>query len=374
MGIQFHGSPGPTLGIEIEVQLIDPETRELAQSAPLLLEKLNDDRHYKPEFIQSNLEINSDICEDVHEAYENIKGLIDKLIRVAEKEGYRVCCAGTHPFSSWKEQIITQKERYLALANRHKWASWRLVIFGIHFHVGVKSGEHAISILNSLMFYIPHLLALSSSSPFWMGIDTGLYSARAKVFEGLATAGLPYMLVNWNEFVWFMNTLVKAKAIESIREIWWDIRPHNRYGTLEVRVCDGITRATDIVALAALTQALVVYHSHLYEKGERLKYLPRWLVQENKWRAARFGLDAEIILDRSGDLMVLRDSVQRTLDTLEPVARDLGSIQYWERLHEMSRTQLASDRMRVWYQKAGNLKSVVDNLILEFKEDRIVQG
>ena len=371
MSIRFHGSPRPTLGIEVEVQVIDPRTRALAPGAPVILEKLDDPRHFKPEFITSNLELNTDICETIEDARENLQGLIDRLLAAADESGYAIACAGTHPFSLWRDQEVTPAERYQHLAERHQWSSRRLVIFGIHYHVGIEDGEKAIAILNALMAYIAHLLALSSSSPFWHGVDTGLYSVRAKIFEGLPTAGLPYILMNWGEFVWFMKTLIRAEAIESIREVWWDIRPHHRYGTLEVRVCDGMTNLNDIILLAAFVQALIVQMSRDYDEGRRLKYLPRWIIQENKWRAARYGPAAKLIKDRSGELIPLRDSFHHMLEKLEPVARDLGSVHLWPALYEMVERPTAADRMRAWYAESGDFRVVVDRLIHEFRSNQI---
>ena len=372
MGIQFHGSSAPTLGIEVELQVIDPETRELTQGAPEILARFPDDPHFKPEFIQSNLEINTDICTDIEHARENLNLQLQRLYEVCDELGYVLASAGTHPFSHWRNQRITPKPRYLELKTRNQWTSRRLVIFGIHYHIGVSDGEKAIATLNALMWYIPHMLALSSSSPFWVGVDTGMYSARAKIFEGLPTAGLPYILVNWNEFVWFMNTLKGARAIESIREIWWDIRPHHRYGTLEIRVCDGITRLDDIIAMAGFVQSLVVDLGRRYDQGERLLYLPRWIIQENKWRASRFGPHAEIIRDRQGHLIALKDSLYETLDRLEPVARGLGAAGVWPRLREMVEAPTAADRMRRWFAETGSLTAVVDNLVQELRTNALI--
>ena len=211
------------------------------------------------------------------------------------------------------------------LVDRCQWPARRLMIFGLHVHVGIESGEKAIAVFNSLTTYLPHLLALSASSPFFNSQDTGLTSCRVKVFESLPTAGLPYRLLNWGEFQRLMTTLVNARAIESIREVWWDVRPHPEFGTVEVRICDGLPTLDDIVAMTAMIQALVVWLGEQYDEGSYLPLQRYWIVRENKWRAARWALDADLIVDEDGRLERLSDGVERLLEALDPVAARLGS-------------------------------------------------
>ncbi len=367
--LQFRGSPEPTLGIEVELQVIDPTTRNLIQAVPQILAAIEDDRHYKPELIRSNLEINTDVCRTIREARENLCTLMQQLLTVCDRLGYAIACAGTHPFAHWKDQAITENPRYLALVERHGWVCRRLAIFGIHYHIGVPNGEQAIAILNALMAYIPHLLALSASSPFWIGRDTGLQSTRSKIFESLNTAGLPYPPVNWNEFVWFVRTLIAAGSIETFREIWWDIRPHPLYGTVEIRVCDSIPRVSDIIAMAAFVQTLVVDLGRRYDAGEQLTYLPRWIVQENKWRAARFGMDARLICDRNAAQVYVRDAMAQLLDTLLPTARQIGADIAWPHLYARLDRPTAADEMRDWYRDSGDLRTVVDRLVQVLRDD-----
>src|SRR3989442_169449 len=211
--------------------------------------------------------------------------------------GAALMCSGTHPFSHWVRQAISPDPRYRTLVERMQWPARQLQIFGVHVHVGVRSAEKAVAISNALCAYIPHFLALSASSPFWLGQDTGLASSRAKIFELLPTAVLPYQLSRWSEFEEFMTTLVAARAIDTIREVWWDIRPHPDFGTVELRIFDGLPTLSEVAAIAALSQSLVEWMDSLADRGFALPHPRQWVVRENKWRAARYGVDAEIIVD-----------------------------------------------------------------------------
>ena len=244
MKITFNGSPGPTLGVELELQIIDPETKNLVSGAGEIIERSRDEQHVKPELIQSTIELNTDICQNVADVRRELSERIARLLAVCDDLGYEVACAGTHPFAAWSQQQVTPKDRYQMLMDRCQWPARRLMIFGLHVHVGVENGEKAIAVFDSLSTYLPHLLALSASSPFFDSHDTGLASCRAKIFESLPTAGLPYRLLNWAEFQRLMITLVNSKTIETIREIWWDVRPHPDFGTVEIRMCDGFRHWT----------------------------------------------------------------------------------------------------------------------------------
>ena len=271
MKINFNSSPTPTVGVELELQILDPETMNLIAGAPRILAHVGDDDHVKPELIESTIEFNTDVCPNVAAVRIELIERVNDLLRTCDRLGYEIASVGTHPFAKWAEQVITPKERYQELVNRCQWPARRLMIFGLHVHVGVSSGEKAIAVFNSLTTYLPHLLALSSSSPFFDGCDTGLASSRVMIFESLPTAGLPYRFINWAEFQRLITTLVNARAIWSIREIWWDIRPHPGFGTVEVRICDGLPTLDETVAMTALIQALVVWLCGQYDEG---MYLP----------------------------------------------------------------------------------------------------
>ena len=222
-----------------------------------------------------------------------------------------------------KDQSVTQNERYIQFLDRMRYPLRRLIITGLHVHIGVESGEKAIAITNGLLRYIPMFIAISSNSPFFEGQNTGLASTRTKIFEGLPTAGLPPYLRNFSEFQRFMRTLQRAKTIQSIREVWWDIRPHPGFGTVEIRVCDAVPTLDQIVDLAALCQCIVVGLSNYYDNGTQLPLLDSWIIKENKWRATRYGIDAQIIIDEKGTLQPIQENILNTIDLILPLSEKL---------------------------------------------------
>ena len=368
MRIHFNGSPGPTVGVEVELQIIDPETRSLVSGASRILERVEDINRVKTELIASTVELNTDVCANIETVRCELSHRFRSLLALCDELGYELACVGTHPFSRWSEQAITPKERYHRLVNRCQWPARRLMIFGLHVHVGIERGEKAIAIFNSLSTYIPHLLALSASSPYFEGEETGLASCRVKIFESLPTAGLPYRLLNWAEFQRLMNTLVHARAIESVREIWWDVRPHPDFGTVEVRICDGLSTLDDIVAMTAMIQALVVWLGDQYDEGVYLPLQRYWIVRENKWRAARWALDAEVIIDEDGRLEPLAESINRLIEALAPVSERLGSHGELMRVSEIMKTGPSCVRQRQVYANTGDFTQVVDSVVRELRD------
>jgi len=252
--------------------------------------------------------------------------------------------------------------------DRCQWPARRLTIFGLHVHVGVENGEKAIAVFNSLSTYLPHLLALSASSPFFDGHDTGLSSCRVKIFENLPTAGLPYRLLNWTEFQRLMITLVNSKSIETIRDIWWDVRPHPDFGTVEVRMCDGMPTLEQVVAMTALIQSLVVWLGDKYDVGDYLPLQRYWIVRENKWRAARWSTGAEIIIDDDGRLEPLSESIERLVEQVTPVAKRLGCARELSGVLDILRTGPSYQQQRQWYEETGDFKKVMELLVREFRE------
>ena len=368
MRIHFNGSPKPTVGVEVELQIIDPETKNLVSGAPRILERVKDIDHVKSELIESTVELNTDVCADIDGVRRELTDRFRSLLSLCDDLGYELAATGTHPFSRWAEQDITDKERYHLLVNRCQWPARRLMIFGLHAHVGIESGEKAIAILNSLTTYIPHLLALSASSPFFEGEETGLASCRVKIFESLPTAGLPYRLLNWAEFQRLMITLVNARAIESVREIWWDVRPHPVFGTVEVRICDGLSTLDEIIAMTAMIQALVVWLGDQYDEGSYLPLLRYWIVRENKWRASRWALDADVIVDEEGRLEPLAESIDRLIESIEPVSKRLGSHTELMRVRDLMKTGPSYARQRRVYADTGDFRQVVDSVVSELRD------
>ena len=368
MNITFNGSERPTLGVEIEVQVVD-EAGALATdtAATKILSELSGDPGFKHELLECTIEVITDVCPTVNAARKDLSDKVDRLIEVAEGLGYRILCTGTHPFSSWSDQTVSPDPRYHRLIEDCQWTARRLLIFGVHTHVGVGSGEEAIAVANSLGTFIPHFLALSSSSPFWMGRDTGLASTRSKIFESLPTAGLPYMMHNWGQFQRFMRTLIGAGTVRSIREVWWDIRPHPGFGTLELRICDGIPTMDEVSAITALAQSLVVWLSERYSSGLGLPEHAAWTIRDNKWRAARYGLDAEIIRDEEGNLLSLRRSIHDLVDSLTPTAERLGCIDELMGVLTILERGTSATRQRETYAKSHDLPRVVDMLVEEMR-------
>jgi carboxylate-amine ligase len=373
--ILFNASAGSSLGVEVELQIVDRDSRELRSGASEILRRLEKDRgeahpKAKNELMESNIELITGICSTVAEARADLEETLAEVAPVAEALGLALLCAGTHPFSDWAAQEITPNERYQRLVEEVQWPARRMAIFGIHTHVGIRSGEKAIAIANALTAYIPHFLALSASSPWFEGRDTGLASSRSKVFEGLPTAGLPQLLDGWAEFQELMATLIEARAISSIREIWWDIRPHPNFGTVELRICDGIPTMTEIATVAALAQCLVEWMDSLLDRGYGLPCPKAWIVGQNKWRAARHGVDAEVIVDERGSLRPLRMAIEELVDEVTPVARRLGceaELSGALRILDHGPSYL---RQRRWVDGGATLPDVVDRLIEELRSDQ----
>jgi carboxylate-amine ligase len=322
----FTRNETPTLGVEIELQLVDPKTGALTSAIEAVLAELPAglEEQIKPELMQCYLEINTDVCKSVGEAKKDLQAKLAKLEQITDRLGLKLFWAGTHPFSSWRDQKITINDRYFRLVDLMQDVARRLVTFGLHVHVGVESGDKAVMICDRMLRHLPLLLALSSNSPFWEGRSTGLHSNRANIMQGLPTAGLPQRMRNYSEYVWLINHLVGTGFINTIREIWWDIRPHHNFGTVEVRVCDMPGSLDQVLAITAMIQCLVVALSREIDEGTYLHEYHPMMVQQNKWRAMRYGASAKLV---DGPHMTPR-SVQQIVDELvellTPLARELG--------------------------------------------------
>jgi carboxylate-amine ligase len=371
--IPFRSSERASLGVEWELQLIDLETRELSAGAVEILEAIRpvgaaEHPKAKHELLQSTIEIITGICSTVSEAKADLAGTLAEVSAAAERRGLGLLCAGTHPFTDWQTQLISPKERYLELVERMQWLARRMQIFGVHVHVGVRSPEKAIPIVNALCQYLPHFLALSSSSPFWVGCDTGLASARTKVFEGMPTAGLPYQLAGWDEFETYMETLISTNSIESVREVWWDVRPHPGFGTVELRICDGLPTLDEIGAVAALSQCLVEQFDTQLDRGYILPTPASWVLRENKWRAARYGLDADIVVDEKGTVRPVRQAILDLVEDLTPTAKRLDCEAELADVERVLAVGASYQRQRaVAAASGGDLRPVVDSLLGEMR-------
>jgi len=376
MEIEFHSSHRSSLGVEMELQIVDRETRELTSAATKILAGMGlghpDGQHPKAkhELLESTIEMITGVCQTVAEARSDLESTLEELRSRTDDAGLELLCSGTHPFSSWSAQQISPDPRYHHLVKQVQWPARRLQVFGIHVHVGVRSAAKAIAISNALNVYIPHFLGISASSPYWEGHDTGLASARSKVFEGLPTAGLPYQFESWEEFQRFMKALMFANAITTIREVWWDIRPHPTFGTVELRICDGIPTLGEVASVAALSQCLVEWMDQRYDGGEDLVFQPDWIIRQNKWRAARYGVEAEVIVDGEGHVVALREALQRLVEELSPVARQLGCEDELTGILPMSERP-SYLRQREMVAGGGSLIDVVDCLVSELRTGQV---
>jgi carboxylate-amine ligase len=373
--IEFRASERASLGIEVELTLVDQETGALVSAASELLEELGrghpDGEHPKAkhELFECTVEVITGICASPAEAKADLAATIAELREVAQARGLALLSSGSHPFSHPHEQRVSPDPRYAALIEEMQWPARRLQIFGIHYHVGVRSAEKSISIANALQFYLAHLLALSASSPYWEGHDTGLASCRVQVFEGLPTAGLPPVIQDWADFEQFMHTLVAAEAIKTIREVWWDVRPHPNFGTVELRICDAMPTLREIAAVGALVQSLVHRLDQKLDTGELL-YIPReWTVRQNKWLAARHGLDAKLIVDDEGGRMTARDAVLELIEMLMPTAVELGCADELADVATIVELGPSTDRQRAVVAGGGGLRDVVQHLVNELETD-----
>jgi carboxylate-amine ligase len=369
MTLKFNGSREPTIGVEVEMQIVDLKTLDLASRIYDILDRVPASLHpsIKPEFLQSILEINTDVCHTLDEVRKDLKERIQLVLNIADDLGLGLLCAGTHPISSWKDQKVTSDDRYLRLMHEFQILGRRLAICGLHVHVGLTDGDKAIAVLNILRGYLPHLLAISTSSPFWSGYNTGMCSSRIKIFEVLPTAGLPPRMKNWHEFDAQVDTLIATQTIETTREIWWEARPHPRFGTIEVRVCDSPATLEDILIITALIQTLVVHLCSLYEKGKLPEVPLRQMVEENKWQAARHGLDGHFIDYYTPDTISIRNAIKNLVRALSDTAVSLGTLPYLEKVEEIMERGTSAHEQQKIFQQTGSLKDVVINLMEKLK-------
>lgn len=369
MAIDFADSPGPTLGVEWEFALVDKQSRDLVNAASELFELMTARHGGEPrlhkELLRNTVELTTGICDTVDQAMTDLAEMIAKVRPLADELGVDLYSAGTHPFAAWSHQLLTEGHRYEELIARTQWWGRQMLIWGVHVHVGLRR-EHVIPIVSSLLNWYPHLQALSASSPIWAGTDTGYASNRAMMFQQLPTAGLPFQFETWNDFEAYAHDLFKTGVIEVIDEIRWDVRPAPRTGTVEVRICDGVSTLWEMRALVALTHCLVVDLADRLDRGEALPTMPPWHVQENKWRAARYGLDAWIILDADSNERLLLDDLEELLVRLEPVAERLRCTDDLALVREIPRRGASYQRQRkVADATDGDLVAVVDSVVRE---------
>ena len=362
-------SPEPTLGVEWEFALVDKQSRDLVNAASELFDLVSLRHGPQPrihkELLRNTVELTTGICRTTGEAVDELADMIELVRPLADELGVDLYSAGTHPFAEWSHQLLTPGHRYEELIARTQWWGRQMLIWGVHMHVGVRR-EHAMPIVSALLKWYPHLQALSASSPIWAGVDTGYASNRAMMFQQLPTAGLPFQFETWSDYEHYAQDLLTTGVIEVIDEIRWDVRPAPNLGTVEVRICDGVSTLWEMRALVALTHCLVVDLSDRLERGEKLPTMPPWHVQENKWRAARYGLDAWIILDEHSNERLMQDDLHDLLEHLAPVAERLGCVDELALVEEIPQRGASYQRQRaIADQTHGDLVAVVDSVVRE---------
>ncbi|MEV3903165.1 MULTISPECIES: glutamate--cysteine ligase [unclassified Mycobacterium] len=366
--IDFAGSYRPTLGVEWEFALVDAVTRDLSNEAAAVIAEIGENPKVHKELLRNTVEIVTGVCNSVPEAMDDLRGSLVTAQQVVRDRGMNLFSAGTHPFAKWSAAQLTDAPRYAELIKRTQWWGRQMVIWGVHVHVGVSSAHKVMPIISSLLNQFPHLLALSASSPFWDGEDTGYASNRAMMFQQLPTAGLPFQFRQWSEFEGFVHDQKKTGIIDHINEVRWDIRPSPHLGTVEVRVCDGVSNLRELGALVALTHCLIVDLDRRLDAGEELPMMPPWHVQENKWRAARYGLDAIIILDADSNERLVTEDLDNLVDRLQPVAKSLGCVDELAAVVDMHRLGASYQRQRrVAEETDGDLRAVVDAIVGELE-------
>src|SRR5690348_2147922 len=363
-------APSLTIGIEEEYQIIDPETRELRS---YITEILAGDHmildEVKPELHQSMVEIGSKVCRsptDLRDELVRLRGLVMDL---AAKSGLVIAAAGTHPFSSWMTQEITPLERYSGVKNDLQDLAQQLLIFGTHIHVGIEDQDFLIDVMNVSRYLLPHVLALSTSSPFWMGRRTGLKSYRSIVFRNFPRTGVPRTFQSWSDFTYLVDTLVQTKSIPDGSKIWWDVRPNWSYPTLEFRICDVCTRVEEAVCIAAIIQAIIAKLWKLRSENMTFRVYPMDLIDENKWRAVRYGMDGKLIDFGKQEELPARDLIRELLEWfIGDVVDELGSRQEIEYAYRILSEGSSADRQLATFQRTNDHKAVVDQLIAETAE------
>ncbi|WP_313547871.1 glutamate--cysteine ligase [Corynebacterium sp.] len=359
----FARSPQPTLGVEWEVALVDPLTRDLVPRASEIVDAVAQsapDIHLEKEFLQNTVELVTGICHSVPEAIAELHTGIRAVQAAAEERGMRVWASGGHPFSDFRQNPVSEKQTYSEIINRTQYWGQQMLLWGTHVHVGISHEDRVWPIINALMTKYPHLLAISACSPGWDGIDTGYASNRTMLYQQLPTAGMPYQFENWQQWQDYMRDQSISGVINHTGSMHFDIRPASKWGTIEVRVSDAASNLRELSAVVALTHCLVVHYDRMIDAGEQLPTLQPWHVAENKWRAARYGMDALVITSRETDERWVEDELTELVEQLTPLARELGCARELELVLEIIERGAGYERQRTQFENSGDWKSVVD--------------
>src|SRR5437016_1827247 len=359
-----------TLGIEEEFAIIDPETRELRSHIQEILEggKVTLKEQIKPEMHQSVVELGTEICQSIVDARAHVIELRTKLAELAGRSGLQIASVGTHPFSHWRDQLITQGERYQEIVRDMQLLARANLIFGLHVHVGIPDRETAIHVMNQARYFLPHIYALSANSPFWVGHDTGLKGYRLKVFERFPRTGIPDSFESLSEYTDYCNLLVKTGCIDNAKKIWWDIRLHPFFETLEVRVCDAQSRVDDTLAIAALIQAVISKLYKLLRQNISFRVYRRRLLDENRWRASRYGIDGKLIDFGRETEVEARSLLNELLECVSTEVSELDTQKEMAHIERIMREGTGADRQLTVWERTQDMKAVVDHIVAETYE------
>jgi len=359
-----------TLGIEEEFAIVDPKTRELRSHIQEILEggKVMLKEQIKPEMHQSVVELGTQICQSIVEARAHVTDLRSKLAGLADRSGLKIASVGTHPFSHWRDQLITQGERYQEIVKDMQQLARANLIFGLHVHVGIPNRETAIHVMNQARYFLPHIYALSVNSPFWVGQNTGLKGYRLKIFERFPRTGIPDAFESLSEYEDYCKLLVKTGCVDNAKKIWWDIRLHPFFDTLEVRVCDAQSRVDDTLAMAALIQAIIAKLHKLQWQNMSFRIYRRRLIDENRWRASRYGIDGKLIDFGKETEVETRGLLNELLEFISTEVNELGSKNEMAHIERIMREGTGADRQLVAWEHTRNMKGVVDQIVAETYE------
>ena len=367
----FARSDGPTLGVEWEICLVDPVTRDLVPRAAEVIEEVqarHSDVHLEPEFLQNTIELVTPVCANTSEAIQALNKDLTAIKEVADEKGLKLWASGGHPFSDFRANPLSPKHTYEEIVNRTQYWGQHMLLWGIHCHVGISHEDKVWPIINAVMTKYPHLLAISASSPGWDGIDTSYASNRTMLYQQLPTAGMPYQFQSWDEWVSFMRDQQTSGVINHTGSMHFDVRPAAKWGTIEVRISDATSNLRELAAVVALTHCLIVHYDRMLERGAELPTLQQWHVAENKWRGARYGMDALVITNRDTDEAWVKDELQLLIDELTPVAADLGCVDELHLVREIIQRGAGYERQRAIYARTGDWKDVVDATCAEMWE------
>ncbi|MBK8700921.1 MAG: YbdK family carboxylate-amine ligase [Saprospiraceae bacterium] len=357
-----------TLGVEMEIQLLDQDTLNLTPRAPQILAQL-DNFHLTKEMFRSTLELITDVCNDVESVHLDLEDTLQKVRDLSGMMGIALASTGTHPLADYNNRILSSSSRYQELLDKNQWLIKRMAVYGLHVHLGMKDGDSCIMFNNFFMQFIPHLIALSASSPFWRGSDTGLAASRPTTYESHPTSGMPILVNNWKEFNDLYLKLLKTGSIESMKDIWWDLRPSSGYGTLEIRICDAPATMLEIESIVAWIHLLALWFEDNRTESDLTLHTPMpdlWILRENKWRAIRFGLDAQLISFTNLNTSGLSENIMLWLDRLQPYISMFGYQKYEICLRNIVERGNSASRQRKVFLSTGDMKEVVKHNVKEF--------